>query len=271
MQMSCFVRAVVLAVGLALAWPAIAGLAAPQWQTQQQTQPQVPREDVEEYVERVQESIETLRELTTIPADAIPQYLLERAEAIVVIPSLIRGGFIVGAKHGKGVISVRNRAAGATTTPVQGAASPMASGWSRPAFINMTGGSIGWQIGAESVDLVLLVMNTGAVDNLLEDKFTLGGNVSIAAGPVGRSADAATNVRLDAQILAYSRAKGLFAGATFEGAALHANDSANEAFYGREMSLRDVLYGDTPGISVPQVAATWRTTLASLTAGKSGQ
>jgi lipid-binding SYLF domain-containing protein len=262
MFQASLIRAVVVAIAASLAWPT--GVAFAQQQPQEppptprpatRQDPQIPREDVEEYVERVQESIETLTELTNIPANAIPQYLLDRAEAIVVIPSLVRGGFIVGGKHGKGVISVRTRTGGAST-------------WSHPAFVNLSGGSIGWQIGAEAVDMVLLVMNKEGVDKLLEDKLTLGGNLSVAAGPVGRSADAATNVRLDAQILAYSRAKGLFAGATFEGAALHANDSANKAFYGRELKLRDILYGEAPTTSAPPIMRTWINTLASLTSGK---
>lgn len=245
MKRVSLIRVIAVAIAAVLAWPSVTLFA--------QQQPPTPREDVEEYVERVQESIETLNELTNIPANAIPQYLLDRAEAIVVIPSLVRGGFIVGGKHGKGVISVRNRTG--------------SSAWSQPAFVNFSGGSIGWQIGAEAVDLVLLVMNKEGVDKLLEDKLTFGGNLSLAAGPVGRSADAATNMRLDAQILAYSRAKGLFAGATFEGAALHANDSANKAFYGRELKLRDILFG-TPATNLPPIAATWRNTLSSLTSGK---
>jgi lipid-binding SYLF domain-containing protein len=261
------IRAVVLAAAASLAMPSAAATDGQQTSQQQQpptTPPTVPQqkpdENIEDYVERIAESVETLNELTRIPADAIPAYLLQRAEAIVVIPSLVRGGFIIGAKHGKGVISVRNRATAA--------ADATSSAWSAPAFVNLTGGSIGWQIGAESVDLVLLVMNREGIDRLLEDKFTLGGNLSVAAGPVGRSADAATNVRLDSQILAYSRAKGLFAGATFEGAALHANDSANKAFYGREISLREILFADRPFTGLSPIVSTWHQTLTSLASGK---
>ena len=119
---------------------------------------------------------------------------------------------------------------------------------------------------------LLNITGNGGVVNIgsqyISRLLTLGGNMSIAAGPVGRSADAATNVRLDAQILAYSRAKGLFAGATFEGAALHANDSANKAFYGRELKLREILYASEPATTLPSIAATWRSTLSSLTSGK---
>jgi len=267
------IRAVVLAAAASLALPIAA--ATDRQQTSQTPPPpttprtadpqQRPDEDIDDYVERIEESIETLKALTKIPADGIPRYLLERAEAVVVIPSLVRGGFIIGAKHGKGVISVRTR-----STAAAGETSGVATGgtWSAPAFVNLTGGSIGWQIGAESVDLVLLVMNRDGVNELLEDKFTLGGNLSVAAGPVGRSADAATNVRLDAQILAYSRAKGLFAGATFEGAALHANDSANKAFYGREISLREILFAGKPFTSLPPIVTMWHQTLTSLASGK---
>jgi len=228
------------AVALAVAGLLGAGLHAERAQPAQQ--------DVElgDEAERIQESTEVLGELTRAPEDGIPAYLLDRAEAIVVIPSLIKGGFIVGAKHGKGILSRRDRA---TNT------------WSTPAFVQMTGGSIGWQIGAESIDLVLLVMNKKGLDQLLQDRFTLGGNVSVAAGPVGRSADAATNAQMNAEILAYSRARGLFAGATFEGAAVHADDDAIEDFYGREYELETVLEGDVTPAQAAVVTA-WQRAIA---------
>src|SRR5690349_4741443 len=143
-------------------------------------------------LDRIQDSIHVLRDLTQQADVRIPQYLLERAEAIVVIPDMIRGGFIVGAKHGKGLVSVRDRAA---------------NRWSQPGFVKITGGSVGWQIGAESVDLVLLVMNDNGVRKLLDNKFTLGGELAATAGPIGRNANVATDVSLESQILAYSRAK----------------------------------------------------------------
>lgn len=205
-------------------------------------------QDAADEIERIQKSIEILRALTATPDDAIPQYLLERAEAIVVIPSLVRGGFVVGAKHGKGIISVRDRAGNT---------------WSPPAFMSMTGGSIGWQIGLQSVDLVLLVMNEKGVKELLDDRFTLGGTASVAAGPVGRQAEAATNAQFSAEILAYSRAKGLFAGATLEGAALRSDDDSNEAFYGAKLELEDVVMR-TPA-TLPSMASRWRTVLQRIT------
>jgi lipid-binding SYLF domain-containing protein len=198
-------------------------------------------------VQRVEDSLIVLHDLTTTPDKSIPRHLLERAEAIVVIPSLVKGGFIVGAKHGRGVISVRS-----------------AGGFSAPAFVTMNGGSIGWQIGVESVDLVLLVMNRSGVDDLLSDKFTIGGNASVAAGPVGRTADAATDAKMGSQILAYSRTAGLFAGATLEGAALRADKDANEAFYGHPVALRAIVESARPPAGVSTVVTKWRNILRDM-------
>jgi len=198
-------------------------------------------------VERIHDSLTVLRDLTATPDNAIPRHLLERAEAIVVIPSLVKGGFIVGAKHGKGVLSVRDSE----------------RHWSSPAFVKMTGGSIGWQIGVESIDLVLLVMNRGGIDDLMSDKFTLGGNMSVAAGPVGRNGDAATDVKLGSEILAYSRSKGLFAGATFEGASLTSDKDANDEFYGKPITMHEIL--QKPISAMPEMGAAWRTGLRDMT------
>jgi lipid-binding SYLF domain-containing protein len=198
---------------------------------------------------RISDSIAVLQDLTAAPDNRIPDHLLTRAEAIVVIPSLVKGGFIIGAKHGTGVISVRDR---------------RLESWSDPAFVKMTGGSIGWQIGVESVDLVLLVMNRNGVDQLLEDRFTVGGSLSVAAGPVGRSAGAATNAQVSAQILAYSRAKGLFAGATLEGAGLREDQEANRLFYGAPLGLRQIIMSPEPR-TAPPAAAAWRQALQRLT------
>ena len=204
-------------------------------------------------IDRIQKSITVLQDLTKAPDDGIPQYLLARAEAIVVIPNLVKGGFVVGAKHGRGVMSVRDR----TTNT-----------WSAPVFVKLTGGSVGWQIGAAAVDLVLLVMNKGGVQALLDDKFTIGGNLTVAAGPVGRAAEAATSTSTSAGILAYSRTKGLFAGATLEGAALRADDESNEAFYGRELSLQAILTERELTAKAKDVAISWRDTLRAISSAK---
>jgi len=195
---------------------------------------------------RITESIDVLENLTQTPDDAIPEYILDGAEAIVVIPTLVKGGFVLGAEHGRGVMSVRDRAA---------------KQWSAPSFVAMTGGSIGWQIGLQSVDLVLVVMNRDGVDDLLKSEFTLGANASVAAGPVGRSAEASTDARAGAKILAYSRARGLFAGATIEGASLRSDDKANRRFYGRA-GTPETLVSGTGAPPVPAAGGQWRTALA---------
>ena len=199
--------------------------------------------------ERIHDSLKVLTELNATPDNAIPRNLLERAEAIVVIPSLVKGGFVIGAKHGKGIVSLRDRAT---------------NSWSAPAFVDMTGGSIGWQIGVESVDLVLLVLNKDGVSQLLDDRFTIGGSLGVTAGPVGRNAEASTNPGLDAGILAYSRSKGLFAGAALEGASLRMDKSGNKDFYGRSSTLREITGPDFGGTSLPDAAQAWKVSIGRL-------
>jgi lipid-binding SYLF domain-containing protein len=208
-------------------------------------QPLVAADKTEES-ERISKAIEVVGDLVKTPDEAIPEYILERAEAIVVIPTLVKGGLVVGAEHGKGVMSARDAAA--------------ARGWTAPSFVTMTGGSIGWQIGLQSVDLVLLVMNRDGIDDLLSSEFKLGANTSVAAGPVGRSAQAATGAKMTAKILAYSRAKGLFAGATIEGATLRDDPDANQRFYGKALSAKE-LFAGAPPTGVPPLVTSWRAAL----------
>lgn len=216
-------------------------------QPQGQTQPLTG--DLKDAADRARHATETFTELVTSKDNAIPQQLLRNAEAIIVIPTLIKGGFVAGAKHGKGIVSVRSQ------TGV----------WSEPAFIRMTGGSIGWQIGIESVDLVLLVMNRKGVDDLLDDRFTIGGSLSLAAGPLGRSGDAATNITASAGVLGYSRAQGLFAGATLEGAAIKNEADENQALYGEDAHLRTILMDNPkPIVALPAEIRQWQDTLTRL-------
>jgi lipid-binding SYLF domain-containing protein len=203
--------------------------------------------DSAESRETLMKSIDVMDALVSGPDAQIPEYVLERAEAIVIIPQLAKGGFIVGAEHGTGVMSVRDRAANT---------------WSIPSFVKLTGGSIGWQIGFTSVDLVLVVVNKDAIDELLENEFTLGANASVAAGPVGRSAEASTDVSLTAQILAYSRAKGLFAGATIEGAKLRADRDANSSIYGKGLAARELL-ANPRQVKAPPEVESWRKAIAA--------
>ena len=195
---------------------------------------------------RVTDAAAVLETLVRTPDQEIPQHILERAEAIVVIPSLVKGGFIVGAQHGRGVMSVRNRET---------------NKWSAPGFIALTGGSIGWQIGLQAVDLVLLVMNKEGVKDLLDDEFKLGVNASVAAGPVGRQGEASTDASLSAQILAYSRAKGLFAGLSLEGASLRLDRDANKTFYGTAISTDEAVRGVT---KTTPAGSQWKATLERL-------
>lgn len=155
---------------------------------------------------------------------SIPRDLLDKAEAVAVFPGVLKGGFIVGGRGGSGVISRR-----------------IDGGWSAPAFFDLGGGSVGLQIGVASTDYILLFMNTRAVDSLLSDKFEIGGEGSAAAGPVGRSASASTDARLNAQILSYSRSKGAFAGLELKGVVIKPDNEDNNQVYG--MTARDILTG----------------------------
>jgi lipid-binding SYLF domain-containing protein len=163
---------------------------------------------------QAQKAAQVFTEIMNIPDQAIPQKLLDKAEAIAVFPSVIKAGFIVGGRGGRGVISRR----------VKG-------GWSAPAFFNLGGGSFGLQIGASSTDFVLLFMNEDALGGLLQDKFEIGGEGSVAAGPVGRSASATTDAQLKAGILSYSRSKGLFAGLEIKGTVISSDNDDNRAVY----------------------------------------
>jgi lipid-binding SYLF domain-containing protein len=179
---------------------------------------------VNEATERSRKAARVFTEIMAAPDKAIPRDLLDKAEAVAVFPNVIKAGFIVGGRGGSGVISRR----------VKG-------GWSAPAFFNLGGASIGLQIGASSTDFVLLFMNQDALKGLLEDKLEIGGEGSVAAGPVGRAASASTNVTLDAQILSYSRSKGLFAGLELKGVVINPDNDDNRAVY--SMTAKDILTG----------------------------
>lgn len=163
------------------------------------------------------EASETFTEIMNVRDKAIPQEMLDTAEAIAVFPGVLKAAFVFGGRGGQGVISRR----------VKG-------GWSAPAFFNLGGGSFGPQIGAQKTDYILLIMNESGLNGLLKDKFELGGEASIAAGPVGREAAASTNPRLDAGILSYSRSKGAFIGAALKGAVISPDNDLNEAIYGKK-------------------------------------
>jgi lipid-binding SYLF domain-containing protein len=191
-------------------------------------------------VERLQNSANVLKEIMDAPDTGIPQEVLDNAKCIVVVPHLIKAGFIVGGKHGRGVASCRT-----------------ASGWSAPAFISVGGGSWGLQIGAEGIDLVMLVMNDKGLQHLLSSKFQISGEGSAAAGPVGRHASAGTDWKLDSELLTYSRSKGAFAGLTLEGAVVEQDADSTTAIYGKDIPFRRVLMGNVkpPAAAAPFMAA----------------
>jgi lipid-binding SYLF domain-containing protein len=183
------------------------------------------------------EAAETFTEIMNVRDRSIPKELLDKADAIAVFPGVIKAAFIIGGKGGQGVISRRTR-----------------NGWSAPAFFNLSGGSFGAQIGATKTDYVLLIMNEDGVNGLLKDKFEIGGEVGVAAGPVGREAAASTNPRLDAGILSYSRSKGAFIGAALKGAVISPDNDLNEAVYGKK--AQEVLTG--PPMTLTQMPAAVR-------------
>jgi lipid-binding SYLF domain-containing protein len=167
----------------------------------------------------------------------IPQDLMNKARCVVIVPNMKKAGFIFGAKYGRGFAVCRHE---------------HGVGWSAPAAMRIEGGSFGLQIGGSEQDAVILVMNQGGIKHLLSDKFTLGGDASIAAGPVGREASAQTDVALNAEMLSYSRSRGIFAGIALEGATLRPDREADKEMYGRDTSNRDVLMGD---VKAPAAAA----------------
>src|SRR6478609_7035299 len=180
----------------------------------------------EDSVERLQSSVEVLQAIMAAPDKGIPEEVLNDAKCILVVPNLIKGGFIVGGKHGRGVATCRT-----------------ANGWSAPAFVSVGGGSWGLQIGVEGVDLVMLVMNDQGMEHLLSSKFELTGEGSVAAGPVGRHASAGTDWKMNTQMLTYSRSKGVFAGLTLEGAVVEQDNDSTRAIYGKHMMFRNILSG----------------------------
>ena len=179
--------------------------------------------------ERLAAAATTVNELSSTPDKSIPADLLKKAECIVVVPSMKAGAVVVGAKYGRGFASCRT-----------------ASGWSAPAAIRIEGGSVGFQIGGTETEVVMLVMNKEGVNRLLSNKFTLGGEAKVAAGPVGRSTTAQTDAAMTAEILSWSRARGVFAGVALDGATLREDDDANKDLYGKAMTNKEILSGSVP-------------------------
>jgi len=224
MRMTKFVVMVALAAFVAVAGPWVSNSAA--------------RSSADDdTAKRLDAAADVLNEIMGAPDQGIPKDLLDKSACAVIVPNVKKGAFIVGAKYGRGFILCRNK---------------NGRGWSAPGGVKVEGGSVGFQIGGSETDVVMLLMNEGAIDKLLSSKFTLGGDASVAGGPVGRTSSAATDAQLHAEILTYSRARGLFAGVSLEGATLRPDDDANKDMYGKEMSNKDVVLGN---VKSPATAA----------------
>jgi lipid-binding SYLF domain-containing protein len=192
--------------------------------------------------DRVQAAADVLNQIQSAPDSGIPQEILSKAECVAVVPSMLKGGFIVGGKYGRGLASCRNP-----------------KGWSAPAFFTIAGGSFGFQIGGQAVDLVMLIMNNDGMQRLLSSKVSLGADASVAAGPVGRHAEGNTDWKMRAQVLTYSRARGVFAGVSLNGAVMNQDKDSTREFYGHMMTTKAALTGE---VDPPPAANAFLTTLA---------
>jgi lipid-binding SYLF domain-containing protein len=192
--------------------------------------------------DRLQAAADVLNEIQSAPDSGIPNEILGSAECVAVVPSMLKGGFIVGAKYGRGLASCRT-----------------AKGWSAPAFFMVTGGSVGFQIGGQAVDLVMLIMNNDGMQHLLSSKFALGADASVAAGPVGRHAEGNTDWKMRSEVLTYSRARGVFAGVSLNGAVVKQDKDTTREFYGHMVTSKSSLTG---AVDPPAGANPFLTTLA---------
>jgi lipid-binding SYLF domain-containing protein len=188
----------------------------------------------EDATDRLDNATNVVHAIMGAPDNGIPEEVLEHAKCVAVVPHMVKGGFIFGGKGGKGVATCRT-----------------ANGWSAPAFITISGGNWGLQIGVQAVDLVMIIQNEKGMQKLLESNFHLGADASAAAGPVGRHAEAGTDWKMDTEILTYSRAKGAFAGLTLEGASIRQDNDSRQAIYGHNVTTRALLLGQ---VQVPSVA-----------------
>lgn len=193
--------------------------------------------------QRIQESVTVFNEIMAAPDKAIPASVLDKAEGIAVFPGTIKGGFVIGAQHGRGILSARTDA----------------RAWSNPAFMSVNGGSIGAQIGAQAVDIVLVIISKRGLQNLVSNEFKIGADAGVAAGPVGREASAGTDVQMRAEILSYSRARGLFAGINLNGASIRADEDANRRFYGKPLKTAEILFKGMGEATGP--VSEWKSTI----------
>jgi lipid-binding SYLF domain-containing protein len=195
---------------------------------------------------KVEAATEVLQEIMEVPETSIPVGLLKNAYGVAVIPGVVKAGFIVGGRAGRGILVVRMSD----------------KTWTNPTFVTIAGASVGFQVGAQSTDVILVFKSRKSIDGIIKGKFTLGADASIAAGPVGRQAGASTDLQFKAEILSYSRSRGIFAGVSLEGSALQIDNEYNEGFYGESGITADRIFSD-PGLKAPAVADRFRNKLAS--------
>jgi lipid-binding SYLF domain-containing protein len=195
---------------------------------------------------RIQNSIDVLNAVISVPEKTIPEHFLKHTYGIAIIPGVVKGALGLGGRWGLGIISIHSD-----------------SGWSAPVFISLTGGSVGWQFGAQSSDFVLVFRTQRSVENMKKGKFTLGGDVSVAAGPIGRNAEASTDIQLKSEIYSYARSRGLFIGASLEGTSLRIDNKSNEHFYNSKISAQDIFDGKIN--QVPPIVSDLTSTLEKIT------
>ncbi len=204
-----------------------------------------PTRAQQEEADRLKEATTVLKELKDAPDVAVPRWVAEKCIAVAVFPSVKKGGLVVGGHFGRGVLSAKSSKSGT---------------WSSPSFLTLTGGSFGLQAGGQAIDLVLVVMDQRGLEQLLKNQFKVGGDASVAAGPVGRDAEASTDLQMRAKILSYSRTRGLFAGITLKGSTIRQDRDANERFYGRAYKSTELVIDRLGG--APDPVPSWRDELA---------
>jgi len=199
-------------------------------------------------IKKVDDAVRVLDEMMKESDKGIPQELFEKCAGIAILPNVIKAAYIVGGRHGNGILAVRGKD----------------GRWTNPSFIGITGGSLGWQIGVESADVILVFRTSRSVENITRGKFTLGADAGVAAGPLGRSAEASTDAQLKAEIYSYSRSRGLYAGLSVQGASLYVDGDANEQFYGMKGISPLAIFDGKVG-NVPEAAGKLRAALAKYT------
>ncbi len=203
--------------------------------------------------DRVEKSIQVLKEIVELPKpeEALPGVLLNKAEGLAVFPGVIKAAYGIGGQYGRGIVVIKSET----------------GAWSNPAFIRIIGGSIGWQIGVQKADIILVFKTRKSIGNMASGKITLGADISVAAGPVGRQAEASTDLEMEAEIYSYSKTKGLFAGVSIKGASIQIDKDADSAFYGRgDVTAREILYGET--MKAPAVVEQLKAALAKYSGRK---